>query len=289
MEALTKEGFMPRINHNIPAMITGNSLRMTERRVAKSLERLSTGLRINRASDDAAGLSVSEQLRTQVRGLNMGSRNIQDGISLINIAEGALNEVENMLQRMRELAIQASNDTLTSVERSYIEIETSQLRSEVDRIVSGTQYNSQQLLDGTNPWGTAPGGVLHIGPNNSALADSIQYQISPVDATSLGIDPVTMTTQTDATAAITTLDTALRSVNELRANLGAMVNRLEHALNNQENQEQNMQAAESVIRDADFALETTEFTRNQILTQSSTSMLAQANMLPQNVLNLLGG
>jgi flagellin len=288
-EALSKESIMPRINHNISAMITGNSLRITERQVAKSLERLSTGLRINRASDDAAGLSVSEQLRTQVRGLNMGSRNIQDGISLINIAEGALIEVENMLQRIRELAIQAANDTLTSVERSYIDIETSQLRSEVDRIVAGTQYNSQQLLNGTNPWGTAPGGVLHIGPNNDALADTVQYEISPVNATALGIDPVTMTTQTYATAAIDTLDTALRSVNELRANLGAMVNRLEHALYNQENQEQNMQAAESVIRDADFASETTEFTRNQILMQSSTSMLAQANMLPQNVLSLLGG
>ncbi|MBN1129520.1 MAG: flagellin [Chitinispirillaceae bacterium] len=280
---------MARINHNIPAMITGNSLRIMERSVAKSLERLSTGMRINRASDDAAGLSVSEQLRTQVRGLNMGSRNIQDGISLINIAEGALIEVENMLQRIRELAIQAANDTLTSVERSYIEIETSQLRDEVDRIVEGTQYNSQQLLNGTNPWGTLPGGVLHIGPNNSPSADTIQYRIAPVDATSLGIDPVTMTTQTDATTAINTLDTALRSVNELRANLGAMVNRLEHALYNQENQEQNMQAAESVIRDADFALETMEFTRNQILVQSSTAMLAQANMLPQNVLSLLGG
>jgi flagellin len=287
-EALSKERSMPRINHNISAMITGNSLRITERQVAKSLERLSTGLRINRASDDAAGLSVSEQLRTQVRGLNMGSRNIQDGISLINIAEGALIEVENMLQRIRELSIQAANDTLTSVERSYIDIETSQLRTEVDRIVSGTQYNSQQLLNGTNPWGTVPGGVLHIGPNNDALADTIQYQISPVNATSLGINPVTMTTQSDATAAIDILDTALRSVNELRANLGAMVNRLEHALYNQENQEQNMQAAESVIRDADFAAETTEFTRNQILMQSSTSMLAQANMLPQNILSLLG-
>ena len=277
---------MPRINHNIPAMITGNSLRLTERMVAKSLERLSTGMRINRASDDAAGLSVSEQLRTQVRGLNMGSRNIQDGISLINIAEGALIEVENMLQRMRELAIQAANDTLTSSERSYIEIETGQLRNEVDRIVSGTQYNSQQLLNGTAPWGTAPGGVLHIGPNNTATADTIQYQISAVDATSLGIDPVTMTSQVEATAAITTLDAALRSVNELRADLGAMTNRLEHALLNQENQEQNMAAAESVIRDADFAVETTEFTRNQILVQSGTAMLAQSNMAPQNVLAL---
>lgn len=235
---------MPRINHNIPAMITGSSLRIVEREVAKSLERLSTGLRINRASDDAAGLSVSEQLRSQVRGLEMGSRNIQDGISLINIAEGALNEVESMLQRMRELSIQAANDTLTSTERGYIEIETGQLRREIDRIVAGTQYNSQNLLNGVDPWGTLPGGVLHIGPNNSSAADIIQYRISPIDSTSIGINPVTVTSQSDAAAAISVLDGALHSVNELRADLGALVNRLEHALTNQTNQETNLQAAE---------------------------------------------
>ena len=278
---------MPYINHNVSAMITGNALRATGRDVQKSLERLSTGLRINRASDDAAGLSVSEQMRTQVRGLHMGSRNIQDGISLMNIAEGCMIEVEAMLQRMRELAIEAANDTLTSVERTYIQTETGQLRSEVDRIVAGTQFNSQQLLSGTFPWGTAPGGILHIGPNNTVEADTIQYQIPAVTANSLGLTPMTMTSQTDATASISLLDTALHSVNEIRANLGAIVNRLEHALTNQDNQETNMQAAESVIRDADFAYESTVFSRNQILTQSATSMLAQANLLPQNVLNLL--
>ena len=282
---------MPRINHNIPAMVTGNALRQVDRSLQKSLERLSTGMRINRAADDAAGLSVSEQLRTQVRGLNMGARNIQDGVALLNIAEGALIEVESMLQRMRELSIQAANDTMTSVERSYIQIEIGQLQSEIDRIVSGTQYNSQDLLNGTAPWGTDPGGVLHIGPNNDASSDTIQYQINSVTTASLGVatTDMSLTTQTDATAAISTLDSALRSVNELRADLGAMVNRLEHALINQENQEQNMQAAESVIRDADFAFETTMFTRNQILSQSSTAMLSQANMVPQNVLSLLKG
>jgi flagellin len=282
---------MPRINHNLPAMVTGNALRQVDRNLQKSLEKLSTGLRINRAADDAAGLSVSEQLRTQVRGLNMGARNCQDGISLINIAEGALIEVEAMLQRMRELSIQAASDTLTSVERNYIQIEVDQLTAEVDRIVNSTQYNSQKLLNGDAPWGTPPGGVLHIGPNNDPTADSLTFQMASVTSTSLGIDATSMTlmSQTDATLGIASLDEALTSVNELRANLGAMTNRLEHALVNQENQEQNMQAAESVIRDADFALETTLFTRNQILSQSSTAMLAQANTIPQSVLSLLQG
>ncbi|HEX3019165.1 MAG TPA: flagellin [Chitinispirillaceae bacterium] len=282
---------MPRINHNVPAMITGNSLRQADRSVQKSLERLSTGMRINRAADDAAGLSVSEQLRTQVRGLNMGARNIQDGIALLNIAEGALIEVESMLQRMRELSIQSANDTLTSVERGYIQIEVGELQVEIDRIVGGTQYNSQTLLNGDAPWGTAPGGVLHIGPNSDSATDTIQYQIDAVRTTTLGVDSLSLNvlTQTSSTAAITSLDDALRSVNELRATLGAMTNRLEHALTNQENQETNMQAAESVIRDADFALETSIFTKNQILNQSATAMLAQANAAPQNILSLLQG
>jgi len=280
---------MPRINHNVPAMITGNALRSVDRQLQKSLERLSTGLRINRASDDAAGLSVSEQLRTQVRGLNMGARNIQDGVALVNIAEGALIEVEAMIQRMRELCIQAANDTLTSVERSYVNIEITNLKSEVDRITLGTQYNSQRLLNGDAPWGTAPGGVLHIGPNNDPTADTLQYQIDAMNTVALGIDGANLLvdTQINATAGISTLDVALMSVNALRADLGAMTNRLEHALSNQENQEQNMQAAESVIRDADFALESTQFTRNQILSQSSTAMLAQANTIPQSVMSLL--
>ncbi|KMQ52491.1 Flagellin protein FlaA [Chitinispirillum alkaliphilum] len=281
---------MPRINNNVPAMITGNALRSVNRGLEKSLEKLSTGLRINRAADDAAGLSVSEQLRTQVRGLNMGSRNIQDGISLLSIAEGALVEVNSMLQRMRELSIQAATDTLTVTEREYIGIEIDQLKEEIDRIVAGTQYNSQRLLNGEAPWGQLPGGVLHIGPNNDNDADTMQFMIDPVDTASLGIDGANLvvTSQADATAAIETLDDALNDVNSLRARLGGMVNRLEHALTNQDNQEQNMQAAESVIRDADFAYETTKFTRNQILTQSSTAMLAQANMVPQSVLSLIG-
>jgi flagellin len=282
---------MPRINHNVPAMITGNSLRQTDRHLAKSLEKLSTGLRINRAADDAAGLSVSEQLRTQVGGLSMGSRNVQDGIALFNIAEGALTEVNAMLQRMRELSIQASNDTLTSTDRTFIQAEVTQLTSEIDRIVGGAQYNRMSLLNGDAPWGTGDGGILHIGANSNPDEDIIQFRIDSIDTASIGIatTDISLTAQSSATAAISALDNALMSVNTLRANIGAIVNRLEHALTSQENQVQNMQAAESVIRDADFASETTEFTKHQILLQSSNAMLAQANVLPQNVLSLLQG
>jgi flagellin len=276
---------MPRINHNISAMITGNALRVVDKQMSKSLEKLSTGLRINRAADDAAGLSVSEQLRTQVRGLSMGMRNAMDGMSLLNIAEGALIEVEAMLQRVRELGIQAANDTLTSIERGYIDVEVQQLKEEVDRIVDGTQYNSQKLLSGQAPW--VAGGTIHIGPNNDPAADVVTITISAVTTAGLGLSTTSVTSQTAATTTIDQLDSALRSINTLRADLGAKVNRLEHAIINQENQEQNMQAAESVIRDADFAHETTLFSRNQILSQSSTAMLAQANMIPQSVLQLL--
>jgi flagellin len=279
---------MPRINHNISAMITGSALNDVGRSMAKSLEKLSTGLRINRAADDAAGMSVSEQLQAQVTGLAMGARNAQDGGSLVNIADGALNEVQSMLQRMRELSIQSANDTLTSTERTYTEAEFDQLRTEIDRIVGATQFNSMTLLDGSSPWGTT-GGIIHVGSNATAN-DVITITIAGVSTGALHIDNasnVYITSQVQATAAISSLDTALQSVNTLRANIGAIANRIEHAITNQENQQTNMQAAESAIRDVDFAAETTEFTRNQILQQSSTAMLAQANSLPQSVLSLL--
>jgi len=280
---------MPRINHNVPALVTGQALRNAGRKLAKSLEKLSTGLRINRAADDAAGLSISEQLRTQCRGLAMGNRNIQDGMSLLNIAEGALIEIEDMLQRLRELSIQAANDTLTSKERHYVNVEFGELKVEIDRVANGTQYNSQKLLNGdtNSPWAT--GGILHVGPNDDLTTDEIIITIGSITTGGLQIDGTNCIplSQTGAVVAISALDQALDSVNRLRADLGAKTNRLEHALNNQENQEQNMQAAESIIRDTDFASETTNFTRNQILQQSSTAMLAQANMIPQSVLSLL--
>lgn len=283
---------MPRINHNIQSLITAGSLKRTERNLSGTLEKLSTGLQINRASDDAAGLSVSEQLRAQIRGLDMGNRNISDGVSLMNIAEGALIEVGNMLQRMRELAVQSSSDTLTDTQRTYVQLETEQLLEEIDRITESTQYNNMPLLNGSEPWGGTNGGAIHAGPNSDSSSDLLFVTIDPVDTNSLNIgsnSTFNLASGTAARDAITSLDTALTSVNSLRAKLGAVTNRLSHALTNQENVHINVSSAESTIRDADFAHETAEFTKFQILQQSATSMLSQANSLPNNVLSLLQG
>ena len=278
-----------RINHNISSMITQGALRQVNRDMNTSLERLSTGLRINRASDDAAGLSVSEQMRTQVRGMHQAKSNAQDGIALLQIAEGAANEIESMLQRMRELAVQSTNDTLTTTERAYTNQEYTSLMSEIDRITNVTQYNTQTLLDGQiGSFGATGSGscILHIGPNSSSN-DQFTVTINGTSIGAMGLTSSSITTQMRANSALTSIDVALGSINQLRSDLGAYVNRLEHAINNLDNQEHNTQAAESLIRDVDFASETSQFTRNQILTQSATAMLAQANAIPQNVLTLL--
>ena len=278
-----------RINHNISSMITQGALYQVNKGLNVSLERLSTGLRINRASDDAAGLSVSEQLRTQVRGMHQAKANAQDGIALLQIAEGAANEIESMLQRMRELAVQSTNDTLTTTERAYTNQEYTALMSEIDRITNVTQYNTQTLLDGQlGSFGATGSGscILHIGPNSSSN-DQFSVSINGTSIGALGLTSSSVTTQVRANSALTSIDVAINSVNQLRSDLGAYINRLEHAINNLDNQEHNTQAAESLIRDVDFASETSQFTRNQILTQSATAMLAQANAIPQNVLTLL--
>lgn len=276
-----------RINHNISAMITQSSLSSGSKAMSSSLEKLSTGLRVNRASDDAAGLAVSERLRSQVKGLGRAKMNAQDGIALLQIAEGALNELDSVLQRQRELAVQASSDTLTSADRSYLQLEYTQLNAEIDRIAGSAQYNTMTLLDGT---GFGQGGsVLHIGAN-AGTANTISVTISSVSSGSLGVSAsgVGVSSQSTASSAITTIDSAMDTVNQLRANLGAYINRLDHAINSISNQEYNTQDAESRIRDVDFASETTQFTRNQILVQSATAMLTQANSAPQSVLGLLG-
>ena len=278
-----------RINHNISSMITQGALSQVNRDLSKSLERLSTGLRINRASDDAAGLSVSEQMRTQVNGMGKAKSNASDGIALLNIAEGAVNEIEAMLQRMRELAVQSSNDTLTTTERSYTNQEFQALISEIDRITNVTQYNTQTLLDGrVGSFGAANSvsSILHIGPNSKSY-DRVTVSIQGTSSGAMTIAGTSVTTQARAEAAIASIDTAINSVNKLRSDLGAYINRLEHAINNLDNQTHNTQSAESTIRDVDFATETSQFTRNQILTQSATAMLAQANAVPQSVLSLL--
>ena len=282
-----------RINHNISSMITKGAIFKSNRALSKSLEKLSTGLRINRASDDAAGLAISENLRTQVRGAAQAQRNALDGISALNIAEGAMNEISDILQRMRELAIQSANDTLTSTERGYTNQEFDQLTSEIQRIADVTNYNGMDLLSDTavaaDRFGGGAGSVLWVDANENVGVDSITITIDTLttNAAGLNIDALVVDSQTAAVDAVADLDTAIGSVNTNRANVGAFVNRLEHAVNNLMVSETNQQAAESNIRDVDFAKETAEFTKNQILVQSSTAMLAQSNMLPSTVLSLV--
>ena len=281
-----------RINHNISSMITQGSLFRTNRSLGKSLEKLSTGLRINRASDDAAGLAISENLRTQVRGTAQAQRNALDGIAALNIAEGAANEVSDILQRMRELAVQSANDTLTSTERSYTNQEFGQLEDEISRIATVTNYNRMDLLSAatTNRFGGGSGSVLWVDANSTVGQDSITITIDTLTTGTdgLGIATDNLNSQTGAQNALTSVDVAIDSVNSMRANIGAHVNRLEHAVNNLMISETNQQAAESNIRDVNFAAETADFTKNQILTQSATAMLAQSHLIPSSILGLLG-
>lgn len=282
-----------RINHNISSMITQGSLFKVNREMGKSLERLSTGLRINRAADDAAGLGVSENLRTQVRGTAQAIRNAQDGIAAITIAEGAANEISGILQRMRELAIQTANDTLTSTERAYADAEFQHLDSEIDRIARVTNYNGMDLLSSdSDRFGFSAssddGSVLWIDANNSVGTDSITVSIATLTSNGLSVDSLSLSAQGSSVSAVSALDSAIDAVNNMRSNMGAYVNRLEHAINNLLISNTNQQSAESLIRDVDFASESTQFTRNQILTQSGTAMLSQANMTPQSVLQLIG-
>jgi flagellin len=283
-----------RINHNISSMIGQSALGMQQSSMSKSLEKLSTGLRINRASDDAAGLSVSESLRSKIRGLDRAKSNAEDGIALMQIAEGATGEVNNILQRLRELAIQSSTDTMTTTERTYINKEFSSLLSEITRISLSASYNGMTLLDGAaGSFGVSGGAasVLHIGSGSSNQVDRISITVGAMTLGALGLSSVTTAVSTSASAlsALSLIDTAVRSVNTVRSDMGAYVNRLEFAISNLGNQLYNTQDAESRIRDVDFAKETTEFTRAQILTQSATSMLAQANQVPQGILSLLKG
>ncbi len=281
-----------RINHNISSMIGQGSLATQQSSLSKSLEKLSTGLRINRASDDAAGLSVSESLRSKIRGMGRAKSNAEDGIALLQIAEGATGEINNILQRMRELSIQSSTDTMTTTERSYTDKEFGQLMSEITRISNSASYNGMTLLDGaSNSFGASGGtsSVLHIGAGSSATTDRLSITVNAMTLGALGLNQTTTTVSTSAGAlsSLSLIDTAIKSVNTMRSDMGAYVNRLEFAISNLGNQIYNTQDAESRIRDVDFAKETTEFTRAQILTQSATSMLAQANQVPQGVLSLL--
>lgn len=294
-----------RINNNIMALNTHRQLSINNTNTQKSLEKLSSGYRINRAGDDAAGLAISEKMRAQIRGLNMASKNAQDGISLIQTAEGALTEVHSILQRMRELAVQSANDTMTDDDRKELQKELNQLVDEIDRIAEQTEFNTKTLLDGTFDT-TGSGLKFHIGANKD---QNVELTIESMKSDAIGLDSNGdgtvetalntlqddnlsgtggIQTQDGANNAIEIIDGAIKMVSAERAKLGAYQNRLEHTIRNLDTSAENLQAAESRIRDVDMAKEMMEFTRQNILQQAATAMLAQANMAPQTVLKLLG-
>ena len=274
-----------RINQNISAMNAYRNLSVTQGQQSKSLERLSSGFRINRAADDAAGLAISEKLRSQVKGLNQAVENAQNGVSLLQTAEGALNESHAILQRMRELAVQAANDTNTEDDRDQIQEEVGALVEELDRIGGNTQFNGMDLLNGDFASGTAEVS-FQVGANAN---QTITVNIEDMTSSGLSVDSVSVAGAdgTNAQSAITTIDTAIESVSSQRSGLGAVQNRLEHTINNLSVAAENLSASESRIRDTDMAKEMVAFTRSQILSQAGTAMLAQANQVPQGVLSLL--
>jgi flagellin len=267
------------VQHNLTAMNANRQLSITTNAQAKSTEKLSSGYRINRAADDAAGLSISEKMRSQIRGLNQASDNAQDGISLIQSAEGALNETHSILQRMNELAVKAANDTNQSIDRSAIKDEIDALTEEITRIASTTQFNKQNLLDGT-----LSGAHLQIGANEG---QAITISIGSMAASALGISALAVSTFSAAGSAITKIQSAINQVSTQRSGLGALQNRLEHTIANLDTTSENTSSAESRIRDVDMASEMVEYSKNSILAQAGQAMLAQANQATQGVLSLL--
>ena len=273
------------INHNLNAMNAHRNLMVNTTSAGKSMEKLSSGLRINRAGDDAAGLAISEKMRGQIRGLDQASRNAQDGISLIQTAEGGLNETHSILQRMRELAVQAANDTNAGDDRNQIGKEIAQLQAEIDRISTDTQFNTKALLDGS----VKDGFVFQVGANKD---QQITLNIGTMNSTALKVNAGSLKIDSTLNAAalsahIETIDNAINTVSTERSNLGAYQNRLEHTINNLNTSSENLSSAESRIRDVDMAKEMMEFSKNNILTQAAQAMLAQANQQPQAVLQLL--
>ena len=273
------------INTNIAALNAHRNLSNTQNDLSKSLEKLSSGLRINRAADDAAGLSISEGLRSQVNGLTVAARNAQDGISVLQTAEGGLTEVHSILQRMRDLAVQAGNDSNNADSRTAIKTESDALSAELTRIGASTNFGGTKLLDGT-----ASAMTFHVGAGGDPLADQIVVDLSGASATAVGTATASLAyaSASDAAASIVALDTQINNISVARSELGAVQNRFESTINSLNVSRENLQAAESRIRDVDMAGEMVNFTRSNILSQAGTAMLAQANQSNQGVLQLLG-
>lgn len=274
-----------RISTNVQSLNAQRSLYSTQLNASRSMARLSSGFRINQAADDAAGLAISENLKGQIRGMRQANRNANDGISLVQVAEGSLNEVSNMLIRLRELGVQASSDTIGDTERKFLDVEYQQLKSEIQRVTESTEFNGYELLSGT-------GGMIDIqvGVNNDPFRDRISFNSSAANASvdALGLTAESLASKESAQFSLSTVDQALTSVNAIRANFGALQNRLASTSNNLLVAEENFSAANSRIRDTDVAAETSEMTRNNILLQAGISILGQANQTQQLALKLLG-
>ncbi len=274
-----------RINTNTPSLSAQRSLSMTNQRMNDNLRKLSSGERITRASDDAAGLAISENLKAQIRGNRQAKRNANDAISMIQTAEGGLSEISSIVIRLRELAVQAASDTVGDTERSFSDIEFQQLKEEIDRISKSSEFNGIQLLDGT-------GGMLEfqVGVHNDPILDRLRYDGTKANTTlvSLGLSGEAVSTKEGAQTTLAKLDDALVQINGVRAELGATQNRLSSTINNLAVSDENLSAAKSRIRDVDVAAETADLARNNILVQAGTSVLSQANQAPNMALKLIG-
>ena len=282
-----------RIFNNIPSITAQRILGVNNNRLALSVERISSGIRINRAADDAAGLAISEGLRSDIRALRQAVRNASDGISLLNVTEGALNEQSGILIRLRELASQAATGTVGSTERQTIQLEFTALRSELDRITATTEFNGAKLINGNLASGVAINShtLIQIGLDNSANSRidlNTQVNLASIDSTNLAIHNLSVTASSEALTALDKINEAIGSITESRGKVGAVQNRLTRSIANLSVSVENLTAAESSIRDADIAEEVAELTRNQILVQTATAMVGQANLIPQSVLQLLG-
>ncbi len=271
-----------RINSNTASLNAQRNLGKVTGRLGKSFERLSSGLRITKASDDAAGLAITERMRAEIRSLQQASRNANDGVSLIQTAEGAINEVSSLLIRMRELSVQAASGTLSSGDKDALDTEFQELVSEIDRISQATEFNNIQLLDGSTTSIS-----LQIGSGTAAAIDTLSLGLQATQASDLSVGSLAIGAAGDPTAAISAIDAAINTVTDFRATLGASQNRLEATMSNLSSSIENLVSAESRIRDVDVAAETAELTRNSIIQQAAVSILAQANAQPQTALSLL--
>ncbi len=282
-----------RIFNNIPSLTAQRILGVNNQRLAGSVERISSGIRINRAADDAAGLAISEGLRSDIRALRQAVRNASDGISLMNVTEGALNEQSGILIRLRELASQAATGTVGSTERATIQLEFTALRSELDRITATTEFNGTKLINGNLASGVSVTShtLIQIGIDSSAESRidlNTQINLASIDSTQLEIHNLSVTASSEALTALDKINDAIASITASRGKVGAVQNRLQRSIANLSVSVENLTAAESSIRDADIAAEVADLTRNQILVQTATAMVGQANLIPQSVLQLLG-